>query len=104
MTEPLSEQIPFSHYTDALGEGIMIGGEEHLAILNFRDAITATGRQYQYLELEIDATVPLQQGDMITAREEIWQITEALKSTYTKSKKYTASNGPTDAQYFRKSS
>ena len=97
----LSDQIPFSCFTDELGEGFALNdeslynGEPLKAILNYRDTVSPTGRQYQSLELEIDSTIEIKQGDKITLLHrdnEIFHVSEVKRGTYTGSKKYVVND------------
>ena len=89
----LSSQIPFSLFSGPLGEDI-IGpdGVTVRAVLQFRDAISSMGRQYQYLELEVESDTEWAMQSFIMARGVRWRVTQRLLSTYTGSVKYTASN------------
>ena len=94
----LSDQIPFDMFTEALGEPVIVAEKDKeqrtiSAVIDFRDEIDLNGRQYQYLELEIDVKEgEIPQGTPVIVRKEVWYIRERLRQLYTGSYKYKASN------------
>ena len=117
----LAEQIPFSLFSGPLGEDVVGPDRSYIrAVLQFQDAISSMGQQYQYLVLEVASTEHTRgwrQGDPIwhgwnpgdqrvgepTRR---WRITQQLESTYPNSLKFTCTsddNGKLDVHYITES-